>query len=70
MGYERTNIVFYNDVRVSDHYRVGDVDGGLRVMRVALEAEQKHRARVTYRTALSRRTLNGRRRPPAPKACP
>jgi alkylation response protein AidB-like acyl-CoA dehydrogenase len=40
MGYERTNIVFYNDVRVRDHYRVGDVDEGLRVMRVALEAEQ------------------------------
>jgi len=40
MGYERTNIVFYNDVRVMDLYRVGDVDDGLRVMRVALEAEQ------------------------------
>jgi alkylation response protein AidB-like acyl-CoA dehydrogenase len=40
MGYERTNIVFYNHVRVSDLHRVGDVDGGLRVMRVALEAEQ------------------------------
>jgi alkylation response protein AidB-like acyl-CoA dehydrogenase len=40
MGYERTNIVFYNDVRVDDFYRIGDVDGGLHVMRVALEAEQ------------------------------
>ncbi|HVV77736.1 MAG TPA: acyl-CoA dehydrogenase family protein [Mycobacteriales bacterium] len=40
MGYERTNIVFYKDVRVSDFYRVGDVNDGLRVMRVALEAEQ------------------------------
>ena len=40
MGYERTNIVFYNDVRVSDFYRVGGVDGGLHVMRAALEAEQ------------------------------
>jgi len=40
MGYERTNIVFYTDVRVSEFYRVGDVDGGLHVMRAALEAEQ------------------------------
>jgi alkylation response protein AidB-like acyl-CoA dehydrogenase len=40
MGYERTNVVFYTDVRVSDFYRVGDVDGGLFVMRAALEAEQ------------------------------
>jgi hypothetical protein len=40
MGYERTNIVFYSDVRVGDKYRVGEVDDGLRVMRVALEAEQ------------------------------
>jgi alkylation response protein AidB-like acyl-CoA dehydrogenase len=40
MGYERTNIVFYNDVRVSDFYRVGEVDQGLHVMRAALEAEQ------------------------------
>jgi alkylation response protein AidB-like acyl-CoA dehydrogenase len=40
MGYERTNIVFYNDVRVSDLYRVGETDQGLHVMRAALEAEQ------------------------------
>lgn len=40
MGYERTNIVFYNDVRVSDFYRIGEPDQGLHVMRAALEAEQ------------------------------
>jgi alkylation response protein AidB-like acyl-CoA dehydrogenase len=40
MGYERTNIVFYNDVRVSDFYRIGEADNGLPVMRAALEAEQ------------------------------
>jgi alkylation response protein AidB-like acyl-CoA dehydrogenase len=40
MGYERTNIVFYNDVRVSDFYRIGEADRGLHVMRAALEAEQ------------------------------
>jgi alkylation response protein AidB-like acyl-CoA dehydrogenase len=36
---ERTNITFYNDVHVSDTYRIGDVDGGWRVMGVALERE-------------------------------
>jgi alkylation response protein AidB-like acyl-CoA dehydrogenase len=40
MGYERTNIVFYNDVRVSDFYRIGEPNHGLHVMRAALEAEQ------------------------------
>jgi alkylation response protein AidB-like acyl-CoA dehydrogenase len=40
MGYERTNIVFYNDVRVSDFHRIGEPDQGLHVMRAALEAEQ------------------------------
>jgi alkylation response protein AidB-like acyl-CoA dehydrogenase len=40
MGYERTNIVFYNDVRVSDFHRVGEANQGLQVMRAALEAEQ------------------------------
>jgi hypothetical protein len=40
MGYERTNIVFYNDVRVSDGLRIGDPEQGLHVMRAALEAEQ------------------------------
>lgn len=40
MGYERTNIVFYNDVRVSDDLLVGEPEQGLHVMRAALEAEQ------------------------------
>ena len=40
MGYERTNIVFYSDVRVSDELRVGDPEQGLHVIRAALEAEQ------------------------------
>jgi alkylation response protein AidB-like acyl-CoA dehydrogenase len=40
MGYERTNIVFYSDVRVSDEFRVGEPEQGLRVIRAALEAEQ------------------------------
>ena len=36
---ERTNITFYNDVQVSDQWRIGDVDGGWRVMSVALARE-------------------------------
>jgi alkylation response protein AidB-like acyl-CoA dehydrogenase len=37
---ERTNATFYSDVRIPDHYRVGPVDGGVRVMSAALQMEQ------------------------------
>jgi alkylation response protein AidB-like acyl-CoA dehydrogenase len=37
---ERTNITFYSDVRVSDLYRLGAVNGGLEAMTVALKLEQ------------------------------
>ncbi|MBV1894696.1 MAG: acyl-CoA dehydrogenase family protein [Ilumatobacteraceae bacterium] len=40
MGGERTNITFYNDVKVPDALRVGDVDAGWGVMRVALTFER------------------------------
>jgi len=40
LGHERTNIVFYNDVRVADANRVGEAHEGFAVMRAALEAEQ------------------------------
>jgi alkylation response protein AidB-like acyl-CoA dehydrogenase len=36
---ERTNITFYNDVRVSDAWRIGEVDGGWRVMTSSLQDE-------------------------------
>jgi alkylation response protein AidB-like acyl-CoA dehydrogenase len=36
---ERTNITFYNDVRVDDRWRIGDVDGGWRVMMTSLQDE-------------------------------
>jgi alkylation response protein AidB-like acyl-CoA dehydrogenase len=36
---ERTNIVYYNDVRVSDAWRIGEVDGGWHTMTVALGNE-------------------------------
>ncbi|BBZ46369.1 acyl-CoA dehydrogenase family protein [Mycobacterium parmense] len=36
---DRTNIVYYSDVRVDDLYRIGEVNGGWTVMRYALDAE-------------------------------
>ena len=36
---DRTNIVYYTDVRVDDLYRIGDVNGGWTVMRSALDFE-------------------------------
>ncbi|OBF11932.1 acyl-CoA dehydrogenase [Mycobacterium sp. ACS4054] len=36
---DRTNIVYYSDVRVEDLYRIGEVNGGWTVMRAALDSE-------------------------------
>lgn len=36
---DRTNITYYSDVRVSDRYRVGEVNAGWTVLRGALDAE-------------------------------
>jgi 3-oxocholest-4-en-26-oyl-CoA dehydrogenase alpha subunit len=36
---DRTNIVYYSDVRVDDKYRIGDVNGGWSVLREALNDE-------------------------------
>ena len=36
---ERTNIVYYSDVRISDRYRVGPVNGGWSVLQEPLAAE-------------------------------
>lgn len=36
---ERTNATFYDDVRIPDKYRLGEVDGGVKVMAAALELE-------------------------------
>lgn len=36
---DRTNIVYYSDVRVDDRYRIGEVNAGWTVMRFALDAE-------------------------------
>ena len=36
---ERTNITYYSDVRIPDAWRIGEVDGGWRVMVVSLQDE-------------------------------
>jgi alkylation response protein AidB-like acyl-CoA dehydrogenase len=36
---ERTNITYYTDVRVEDRWRIGDVDGGWRVLMAGLQEE-------------------------------
>src|SRR5690606_33633695 len=40
MGGERTNITFYDEVRVADSWRVGEVDEGWSVMHAALVYER------------------------------
>ncbi len=40
VGGERTNATFYDNVRVSDHFRIGEVDRGWDVMTVALTLER------------------------------
>lgn len=36
---ERTNITFYDNVKIPDSWRLGEVDGGVKTMSVALELE-------------------------------
>ncbi|HMP56931.1 MAG TPA: acyl-CoA dehydrogenase family protein, partial [Novosphingobium sp.] len=36
---ERTNITFYDGVKIPDSWRLGEVDGGVKTMAVALELE-------------------------------
>jgi alkylation response protein AidB-like acyl-CoA dehydrogenase len=40
IGGQRTNITFYDGLRVPDRYRLGEVNGGLKVMAAALVVEQ------------------------------
>jgi alkylation response protein AidB-like acyl-CoA dehydrogenase len=37
---ERTNATFYQDVRIEDRYRMGEVNGGAKVLAAALTMEQ------------------------------
>jgi 3-oxochol-4-en-24-oyl-CoA dehydrogenase len=36
---ERTNITFYDDVKIPDSYRLGEIDGGVKTMSASLELE-------------------------------
>jgi 3-oxocholest-4-en-26-oyl-CoA dehydrogenase alpha subunit len=40
LAYHHTNMTYYSDVRVPDSARIGEVDGGWEVMKVALAREQ------------------------------
>ena len=40
VGNERTNATFYDNVRISDDYRLGEVNGGAKVLGAALAMEQ------------------------------
>lgn len=40
MGTERSNATFYDNVRIGDEWRIGDVDGGWSVMKAGLKFER------------------------------
>lgn len=40
MGTERSNATFYDNVRIGDQWRIGDIDGGWAVMKSALKYER------------------------------
>ncbi len=62
---ERTNITFYDNVFVPDEYRIGEENGALRAMALALTIEQSggdfytHELKVMYRSALEWATTVG-----------
>jgi 3-oxocholest-4-en-26-oyl-CoA dehydrogenase alpha subunit len=45
---DRTNIVYYTDVRVDDRYRIGEINGGWTVLRSALDDEHSVRTRAEH----------------------
>jgi alkylation response protein AidB-like acyl-CoA dehydrogenase len=51
---ERTNITFYDEVRVADRYRLGEVNGGLKVMAAAMEIEHGGEGYHIYHHSLMR----------------
>lgn len=54
---ERTNITFYDEVRVPDRYRLGEVNGGLKVMAAAMEIEHGGEGYHIYHHSLMRAAL-------------
>jgi alkylation response protein AidB-like acyl-CoA dehydrogenase len=67
---ERTNIVFFSDVRVSDMYRLGEVGGGARVMASALQIEQGGSDYHFAQLAMLRRALAWAKRSRAHRPAP
>jgi len=55
---ERTNITFYDDVRIPDRYRLGEVNGGLKVMAAAMEIEHGGEGYHIYHHSLMRAALD------------
>lgn len=52
---ERTNITFYDDVTIDDAWRLGEIDGGIRVMSAGLEMEHGGGGFVKVQRALVRK---------------
>jgi Acyl-CoA dehydrogenases len=55
---ERTNVTFYDEVRVPDRYRLGEVNGGLEVMAAAMEIEHGGEGYHIYHHSLMRAALD------------
>lgn len=60
---ERTNIVYFSDVRIADKYRLGEVDQGSKVMASVLELEHGGADYHYLQTAMLRHALAWARRP-------
>jgi alkylation response protein AidB-like acyl-CoA dehydrogenase len=60
---ERTNITFYDDVRVPDRYRLGEVNGGIKVMAAAMEIEHGGEGYHIYHHSLMKAALEWARTP-------
>jgi len=54
---ERTNATFYTDLRIPDRYRLGEVNGGIKVMGAALEMEQSGGSLYNHVRELADRTI-------------
>lgn len=55
---ERTNITFYDEVRIPDRYRLGEVDGGLEVMAAAMKIEHGGEGYHIHHRSLMEAALN------------
>ncbi len=66
MGYERSNATFYDEVRLDDKWRLGDVDGGWNVMKTALKFERGIAGGQFYSPPLIDATIDWATDAPAP----